>query len=109
MNERLATIDLTRLESALRREGLLDGATVRDVVVDSTRTTVLSQIAWLRVEYAGEAQGAPERFVLKTGHPDRLATGWDAAQHEIAFYTEIAAAEPGRFAPRCFDTFVDAE
>ena len=109
MNDQLATLDLRRMESALRREGLLDGATVRDVVVDSIRTTVLSQIARLRVEYAGEARGAPERFVLKTGHPDRLATGWNPAQHEIAFYTDIAAAEPGRFTPRCFDAFADAE
>ena len=109
MNEQLATLDLKRLETALRREGMPDGATVRDVIVDSTRTTVLSQIVRLRVEYAGEAQGAPERFVLKTSHPDRLAVGWDAAQHEIAFYTEVAAAEPGRFTPRCFDAFLDAD
>lgn len=109
MNQRLATIDPRRIESALRREGLLGGATVHDIVVDRVSVTVLSQITWLRVEYAGKPQGVPERFVLKTGHPDRLEAGWEAAQHEIAFYTDIAAAEPGRFTPRCFDAFADAD
>ena len=109
MNQRLATLDLPRLEAALRRKGVLGDATVRDLVLDSSRTTVLSQITALRVEYAGEAQGAPERFILKTGHPDRVATGWDAAQQEIKFYTEIADDRSGRFTPRCFDVFADAE
>ena len=109
MNEKLATLDCERLESALRRESLLGGAMVRDLVVDSARTTVLSRIVRLRVEYTGQTQGAPERFVLKTGHPDRLATGWNAAQQEITFYKEIAGAASGRFAPRCFDAFADAQ
>ena len=109
MSERLPTLDPGRLEAALRREGLLGGATVRALVVDSTQLTVLSRIMRLRVEYTGEVQGTPERFVLKTGHPDRLAIGRDAARHEMAFYTEAAAAAPGYFTPRCLDAFADAD
>jgi hypothetical protein len=109
MNEMFATLDLERLELALRRDGLLDGATVRDLVIVSARTTVLSRIVRLRAEYAGKTQRAPERFVLKTGHPDRLETGWKAARQEITFYREIASATSGRFTPRCFDAFADAD
>lgn len=47
--------------------------------------------------------------MLKTGHPDRLAAGWNAAQQEMKFSTEIAAAASGRFTPRCFDAFADPE
>lgn len=107
MDERLATLVPEQLEAALRRQGLLENGTVRDLAVDRVQTTVLSRIAWLRVEYAGAAQGAPGRFVLKTGHPERLAAGWEAARQEITFYTEIAAAAPGHFTPRCFDGFAD--
>ena len=109
MNERLATLDPLRLEAALRREGLLGGATVRDLVMESTQLTVLSRIVRLRAEYEGQARGAPERFVLKTNHPDRFEAGWNAAQQEIRFYKEISAVAAGRFVPRCFDAFADAE
>ena len=105
VSERLPTLDPGRLETALRREGLLGGA----IVTDSMQLTVLSKIMRLRVEYAGAPHGAPELFALKTGHPDRLSAGWDAARHEMAFYTEVAATAAGRFTPRCFDTFADAE
>ena len=108
MIEQLATLDRERLEAALRRAGLCGDAAVRDLVVDSVQTTVLSHITRLHVRYEGEAEGAPERFVLKTGHPDRLAAGWNAALQEMTYYTEIAAAAPGRFTARCFDAYADA-
>ena len=109
MDERLGTLGPEQLKAALRREGLLANGSVRGLVVEREQTTVLSRIAWLRAEYVGEAQGAPERFVLKTGHPERFATGWDGARQEITFYKEIAAAAAGRFAPRCFDSAADPE
>ena len=109
MDERLGTLGSEQLKAALRREGLLANGSVRGLVVEREQTTVLSRIAWLRAEYVGEAQGAPERFVLKTGHPERFATGWDGARQEITFYKEIAAAAAGRFAPRCFDSAADPE
>ena len=79
MSERLVTLGPEQLDAALRRGGLLARGAVRNLVVESTRTTVLSRIVQLRAEYSGQADGAPERFVLKAGLPDRSTTGWKAA------------------------------
>ena len=75
MDERLATLGPEQLEAALRREGLLENGTVHDFAVDRVKTTVLSRIAWLRVEYAGEAQGAPGGSFSRPGIP----SGWRPA------------------------------
>ena len=71
MSERLGTLDPQRLETALRREGLLGGATVRHLVVESARLTVLSRIVRLRAEYAdgGEARGGRSGSCSKPAIP----------------------------------------
>jgi hypothetical protein len=77
------------LTGALRKS--LVNVQVCDVVVESSHTTILSEITRLRPIYDGEASGAPRTIILKSGHPDRLGdANWDAGRQEVAFYNEVA-------------------
>lgn len=95
------------LTDALRRSGALGQARVCDVVVESDRMLLLSRILRLRLVYDGVATGAPASVILKTAVPERLASGWNAGQQEVAFYTQTAAALPPRLVPGCFDAQYD--
>ena len=66
---------------ALRRSGVLGDGRIVSVVVESSRTTVLSWIVRLRLTYAG----APSALILKTAHPDRSTPTWNAGRQEVAF------------------------
>jgi hypothetical protein len=83
---------------------------VCDVVVESSHSTILSEIIRLRPVYEGDASGAPRTIMLKTGHPDRLGdASWGAGRQEVAFYNEVAAAKPGQQLLRCFEAAWDAD
>ncbi len=97
------------LTTILRREGVLGDAQVRDVAVFSSNVTVLSHIFHLRLTYDGDVTTAPATLIVKAGHPERRDVGWHAAQREMSFYSEIAAARPGYCVPRCFDVFAKEE
>ena len=98
------------LTEALRNSGSLGDVRVCDVVVESSQTTVLSEITRLRPIYDGEASGAPRTIMLKTGRPDHLGdANWDAGRQEVAFYNEVAAARPNQQLLRCFDAAWDAD
>src|SRR4051812_15333402 len=85
-------------------------ARVRDVVVESSQTTILSEIIRLRPVYNGETSGAPATIMLKTGRADRVAdVSWNAGRQEVAFYTEVAATGPGGQLLRCFEAAFDAD
>ena len=95
------------LTEALSRCGVLADGRVRDVVVESSRATILSRIVRLRLSYDGAPGGAPGSVVLKTGLPER--TGGDAGPREVAFYTQVATEMPAPPVPRCFDAKWDEE
>ncbi len=97
------------LTTILRREGVLGDAQVRDVAVSSSNVTVLSHVVHLRLTYDGDVTTAPATLIVKAGHPERRDMGWHAAQREMSFYSEIAAARPGHCVPRCFDVFADQD
>jgi hypothetical protein len=98
------------LTHALRRSGSLGDGRVSEVVVESSRATILSKIIRLRLTYDGEALGSPSTVILKTGHPDRLGdANWDAGRQEVAFYNEVAAVKPGHHLLRCYEAAWDAE
>src|SRR6266446_3748854 len=59
------------LTDALRRAGALGAGRVRDVVVESSKATILSRIIRLRLSYDGAAEEAPASLILKTGLPER--------------------------------------
>jgi hypothetical protein len=95
------------ITSLLRRAGALGAATVRDVVVESDRRTLLSRVIRLRLGYDGDGGESPCFVFLKTAHPERAAIGWAAAFQEVAFYRDIAALSPPGLLPRCFDAQAD--
>jgi hypothetical protein len=100
--------DAAHLTAALRRSGALGDGRVCQVDVESSRATILSRIIRLRLSYEGAAAGAPACLILKTGLPERAAAAWNSGRHEVAFYTELAAAMPARLVPRCFEGVWDA-
>jgi hypothetical protein len=97
-----------RLTDVLRRSGALGEGRVLDVVVESSRPTILSRIVRLRLTYEGGAD-APRSLILKTGDPARADGSWNAGRHEVAFYSEIASAMDEPLAPRCHEAFWDAK
>ena len=57
------------LTDVLRRAGVLGSAAVREVAVESARSTILSRIICLRLSYDGATDDAPESLFLKTRLP----------------------------------------
>jgi hypothetical protein len=101
--------DAAHLTDALRRSGALGDGRVCNVIVESSRATILSRIMRLRLSYDGAAADAPPSLVLKTGLPERADAKWNAGRQEVAFYTQVAAVMAARVAPRCFDAAWDAD
>lgn len=97
------------LTETLRRCGALADGRVSEVVIESSRNTILSRIYRLRLSCAGPAEGAPASMILKTGLPERTGPEWNAGRQEVAFYTKVAAAMKARVFPRCFDAVWDAD
>jgi hypothetical protein len=95
------------LTDALRRADVLDGGSVRDVAVESSRQTILSRILRLRLTYDRAPDQAPGSLILKTGLPERAAL-WKGGNREISFYRQIAAATPRATVLRCYDAEWDA-
>lgn len=97
------------LTEALRRCGVLGQGRVSDVVVDSSKATILSRILRLRLSYEGGSADVPASVILKTGLPERASARWNGGQSEVAFYTQIAVAMPQRLVPRCFEAVWDED
>ena len=95
------------LTQALHRSGVLGDGHVAEVSVESARNTILSRIFRLRLRYEGNASSAPATLILKTENPNRVSSGWNAGEQEVAFYTQVAAATPTGLVPRCFDAVWD--
>ena len=95
--------DAERLTGVLRAAGALSGGRVREVAVESTQHTILSQIVRLRVAHEGPADGAPSNLILKTCHPERVETFAFSGRNEVAFYRDLAPRMPLGSVPRCFD------
>ncbi len=102
-----AAANADAITAALRRSGTLGDANVRDVTVESARSTILSRIIRLRPEYDGLAIAAPRSLILKTGLPERVASGSQGGRQEVAFYADVAGAMTACLVPRCFDAHWD--
>src|ERR1700730_16025896 len=98
-----------RLTETLRQCGALRHAHVREVVVESSRPTLLSRITRLRLVYEGDAGDPPRSLIFKTGLPERLDASWAGGRQEVAFYTQIAAVMSKGLVPRCFEAHWDAD
>jgi Ecdysteroid kinase-like family len=97
------------LTKVLCQYGALRHGHVREVVVESSRPTLLSRIIRLRLEYEGDAPYAPHSVIFKTGLPERLSDSWTGGRQEVAFYTLVAAAMSECLVPRCFDAHWDSD
>ncbi len=82
---------------------------VREIAVESARTTVLSRILRLRLSCDGAVERAPATLILKTAHPDRAGPSWNAGRQEVAFYANVGPATPAGLIPQCFEAFGDSE
>src|SRR5262249_35566839 len=91
------------LSEALRSSGALTDGRVRDVVVESSKATILSRIIRSALSYDGVAPGAPRSIILKPGLPERAHAKWNSGRHEVAFYRKIASAMPAGLVPHCFE------
>jgi Ecdysteroid kinase-like family len=97
------------LTDALRRSGTLGNGRVCNVVVESSRSTLLSKIIRLRLTYEGAASHAPNSIILKTGLTEGIGGWWNTGRQEVAFYTQVAAVMSTRLVPRCFEAVWDTD
>lgn len=93
-----------QLTERLRASRALPSGRVTAVHAGERRTTILSTIVPLRVEYSLDAPGdAPPRLLLKTSR-DGLDPGlWSVGEREVAFYRQAAPLMPEGPLPRCYD------
>ncbi len=103
-------ISAEHLSDVLRRDGVIGDGWVRDVAVESTRSTILSQITRLRLSCEG-ASDSPTHLFLKTAHPNRNVGGAEeeAARQEVAFYSHVAPLTAARLVPHCFEAHWDED
>lgn len=104
-----ACLDPEYLTDVLRRSGLVGDASVRRVVVESSKPTILSRIDRLRLEYDGPDNAGPGSLILKTALPGGIGEAWNSGRQEVAFYQQIAPATTPGLVPRCFDAKWDSE
>ena len=95
------------ITEALRRAGALGRCQVCDVVVESSRPTLLSLIIRLRLSYDGPTD-APRTLILKTGLPTRGSDVVHSGHREVEFYTQAGATSVG-VVPRCFEACRDQD
>src|SRR5882757_870030 len=96
-----AAADAAHLTEALRKSGVLGKSSVRHVAVEKSFATVLSHFFQLRPTYDDDAVGAPASLMLKAGLPGRAGGPWMGGRHEVAFFTEVAAAMHPGYVPGC--------
>lgn len=96
------------LTIALQRGGHLSRGRVERVVVESSRATLLSTVARLRLEYSpGTDAQLPARLFLKASHPDPKPELVASSLKEVAFYETVARLMPHAIVPHCYDVARD--
>jgi thiamine kinase-like enzyme len=98
--------DLTpdHLTERLRASGVLPCGRATAVRAGERRTTILSTIVPLRVEYSPEAPAeAPTRLLMKATRGGLNAGLRSVGEREVAFYRDAAPLMPGGPFPRCYD------
>jgi hypothetical protein len=94
-----------RVTELLQRAGRLGGgARVVGVTAVSSRTTIISVLQRLWLEYSGDAKGAPTHLLLKTARTDGAVPLVEQGRKEAAFYAEVALWSPAGILVPCFET-----
>jgi hypothetical protein len=96
-----------RLTEILRHAGVLGRGEVVDVAVDTSRETLVSRIARLRLAYAGAADGAPSHVFFKAQREDVDSRWHELGRKETAFYAHVAAATRAALLPRCYEAVAE--
>ncbi len=100
----LAHVTPEWLTKVLRDQGHLEDGRVTAVHLKTTRSTAVSLVAHLEVQYTADAAASvPSQLFLKTSRPDLIAAFPLRGQKEVAFYTRIAAAMLAPLVVRCYD------
>ncbi len=92
------------LTERLRASGALPRGRVVAVHAGERRTTIVSMIAPLRVEYSSDAPAeAPTRLFLKATRGGLDPGLQSVGEREVGFYRHAAPRMPGGPLPRCYD------
>ncbi len=98
------------LTERLRAGGFLPSGQATGVHVGQRRTTLLSTIVPLRVDYSADAPAAAPTHLILKGTRDGLSPGLRSiGQREVAFYRHAAPLMPGGPFPSCYDAESGAE
>ena len=93
-----------QLTERLRVRGALPFGRVTAVHAGERRTTILSTIVPLRLEYSPNAPSeAPTRLLIKATRDGLDAGLRSVGEREVAFYGQAAPLMPGGPFPRCYD------
>src|SRR5207249_5272032 len=86
--------DSERLTAVLRRAGVLTRGEVVDVAVETSRDTLISRIARLRLTYAQGDDAGPSHVFFKTSREDAAEALRELGRKEVTFYDVVAVATP---------------
>jgi hypothetical protein len=103
-------VSAERLTELLRTAGRL-GTTARVVQVGraGTRTTLISHLERLTLEYEGDRADAPASLLLKSTRTDVAAGIVSGGRNEAVFYRDVAPSSPRDVLAECFDVSTGAE
>lgn len=83
----LDALTAERLTAILRRKGHVARGRIERIAIESSRTTLISAIARLRLEWSLDADGCvPSRLFLKMSRPDQNAEPAAGVLKEVTFY-----------------------
>ncbi len=98
------------LTERLRASGALPSGRATAVHAGERRTTILSTIVPLRVEYSSDAPAeAPTRLLVKATQSGLDAGLRSVGEREVAFYRQAAPLMPDGPLPRCYDAELSAD
>src|SRR3989442_3258712 len=92
-----------RLTAVLRRAGVLTRGEVVDVAVETSRDTLISRVARLRLTYARGDDAGPSHVFFKTSREDAAEALRELGRKEVTFYDVVAVVTPPGLLPRCYE------
>jgi hypothetical protein len=100
-----SSLTAERATELLQRAGrLASGARVSSVTRESSRNTIISLLQRIRLDYEGDAKGAPRHLLLKTARTDGAVSFVEQGRKEAAFYADVAPLSPPGLLVPCFET-----
>lgn len=98
-----------RLTELLRGAGVVASGEVIDVAVETSRDTLISRIARLRLPYGGSSEAGPSHLFFKTQRDGIDTAPSESGRREVAFYNLVAVATPAGLLPRCYEAAAEPQ